>query len=302
MLSGYGHDSASRSLNCVGARARPIRSLQRILLVAMLIGQSACSEQVTSPVPANAVRFVVPPVYSTWWLMVESCSGLNGSLSDVDWYVIPNATSIPTVGEFVGGYWDPSGNKIVLIGEVQEVGSTVRHEMLHALLQKAGHPRAYFLERCGGVVQCTSECIEDAGPPPSIPVGTPIVSPDLLEVSVAISPAAPRRDTQGGYFTVIVSARNPAKHAVVVTDSLSDQQFPSTTFGYIFGATGPGLGFFDSAWDPEVTSFAAGETKREVFDFAVGDAPGAVDLAPGAYTIRGGYDTNVTPPLSFNVR
>jgi hypothetical protein len=76
---------------------------------------------------------------------------------------------------------------------------------------------------------------------------------------------------------------------------------PATTFGYIYGPSGPGYGFFDIAWDADVTSFAAGETTQEVFDFAVGDKPGAEPLAPGTYQLRGGFGGHMTAPLTFVV-
>jgi hypothetical protein len=43
------------------------------------------------------------------------------------------------------------------------------------------------------------------------------------------------------------------------------------------------------AHDPAVASFTAGETKRQVFDFTVGNDLAANSLAPGTYTVRSGF-------------
>jgi hypothetical protein len=43
------------------------------------------------------------------------------------------------------------------------------------------------------------------------------------------------------------------------------------------------------ALDPSVSTFAAGETKRHVFDFRIATDGGSRSLPPGTYTLRAGY-------------
>jgi hypothetical protein len=272
-----------------------------MLFSLLMLFAVACTEISSARGPTGSEHFDAPPVYARWWKMVETCSGVSGSLPAVSWYVLPNATSIPSVGEFVGGYWQEEGNQIVLIGEAQMAGPIVRHEMLHALLKDATHQRRFFLERCGGVLECTGQCIVDAGPAPSLPPGTQYVVPDSLTIGVEIDPLVPRSDSLGGYFTITVLAENTASHPVVLYSPPDGDSPPIFTFGYIFGSSGVGLGFFDHAWDTEAAVFGPGETKREIFDFAIGNAPGAVDLAPGAYVMRFGYGTHLTDPISITI-
>ncbi len=111
----------------------------------------------------------------------------------------------------------------------------------------------------------------------------------------------PRSDTLGGYFEVVVTATNSANHAVVLEPPPAPDPVPASTFGYVFGASGPNIGFEDNAWDSEVTWFQAGQTKSEVFDFVVGKLPGAEQLEPGTYLLRGAFNTHVTAPITFVV-
>jgi hypothetical protein len=280
--------------------AQRARTAALIGCAVVLIGEG-CTE-LMRPLPPNSERFDAPPVYSEWWRMIEECSGITGSLSSVSWYVVPGTRfiSLPPYGE-VGAYTEYTENRIVLSGESQMVGQIVRHEMLHELTRVSGHPRNYFFEKCGGLVECADACAEEAGPPPVPPQGTPLVSGDSFEVTVSIHPSVPSSDTLGGYFQVVVSARNDANHSVVLEGPPPPDPLPASTFGYIFGASGPGLGFVDTAWDSEVTWFQAGETKREVFDFVVGNRPGARQIEPGTYQLRGSFGVHLTAPITFTV-
>ncbi len=263
---------------------------------------ASCVESATTAPPVGADRYYPPPIYARWWSTVESCSGISGSLPDISFYVLQGATSIPSVGEFAGGYWQAQGNQIVLIGETQMSGPLVRHEMLHALLRTKGHSRQFFLRRCAGVVECIDQCIDDADPPPKISAGTPTVPAESLQINISTQPTNPSSTYAGGYFTITVTAHNPAAHAVVLAPPLVVDQLPPATFGLLFGNENSGYGFFDHAWDVEATRFAQGETKREIFDFAIGRLPGAIDLTPGAYELRGGYGSHMSQSIKVTVR
>ena len=124
-----------------------------IAALASLVALS-CQMPTDPPLPGDAIRFTPPPVYAQWWALTEECSGINRSLDAVQFYLIPNASTIPdnTYGE-VAAYWSPASNRIVLADFYEMQGQLVRHEMLHALLRASGHPPAYFQGRCAGVVQ-----------------------------------------------------------------------------------------------------------------------------------------------------
>jgi hypothetical protein len=70
----------------------------------------------------------------------------------VQFYVLPRSHGWPDGDDFVWGAWLRSGNRIVVGEYVSEHPAIVRHEMLHAILQRGDHPREYFVSRCGSVV------------------------------------------------------------------------------------------------------------------------------------------------------
>jgi hypothetical protein len=238
--------------------------------------------------------------------MTEACAGVSRPLSSVRWYRVLGADSIRTPdGRAAGGYWESSTGRIVLAGTRVLWGGTVRHEMLHALVRRRGHPRDAFLERCGGVVACADNCLNDAGPPPTPAAATARVSPEALEVRVAVAPAAPSAARDSGFFVLIVSARNPAPHPVVVVLPRAGGGVASS---YQFLALGPagGLQGGFAALDPGLAQFGPGETKRQVFDFVLGSRmgtgyPEATTLPPGRYRIEGtfGGNTAVLEPVEL---
>ena len=259
---------------------------------------AACAE--IAALPAGSENFVPPPEYQLWWSMTEACSGLRGSLADVDWYVVPNATYIPGSSRELGGEWYERGNRIIVASGDQFDGSLVRHEMLHALT-RANHTRLQFLERCGGVVMCVDTCITDSGPPPTPPAGTPHVSPSDIDVDVDIEPATPSGGQFGGYFTIVVTARNPATHAVVVDLPASGDDGPSETFTFSMRSGSQSSGYYDRAYDADDLDFAAGETKRDVFDLHLARDPVQGGLAAGTYTANGAYGEHGSAPKTVTL-
>ena len=259
---------------------------------------TACAEIAT--LPAGSESLVPPPEYQLWWSMTEACSGLRGSLADVNWYVVPNAAYIPGNSRELGGEWYEQGNRIIVASGDEFDGSLVRHEMLHALT-RANHTRLQFLERCGGVVVCVDACIKDSGPPPTPPAGTPHVSPGQVDVDVDIEPATPSGGTFGGYFTIVVTAHNPATHAVVVDLLPSDDDGPSETFTFSVRSGLESSGYSDRAYDAEVTYFGPGETKRDVFDLHLAGDPAHGGLAAGTYTANGAYGAHGSAPKTFTL-
>jgi hypothetical protein len=165
--------------------------------------------------------------------------------------------------------------------------------MLHALIQGRGHPRSKFLNDCGGVVLCTEACISDAGPPPAPDPAAIQIGPEPLEVHVDVEPAAPSRAVDDGFFALIVSVRNPKTNPVVVLLPPAPIGGGPRTFSFDLAGQSSVLSGNEFALDPSVSVFAAGETKRHVFDFRIGNDLASRNLPPGTYTVRAGYGGNV---------
>jgi hypothetical protein len=257
---------------------------------------TACSQLVDPQLPPDATPFSAPVVYARWWAMTQACSGLTGSLEAVSWYSTPNPLRDPNTGRVIEGYWSAGSNRVVLEADAKLDGAVVRHEMLHALLHEGGHSRTQFLGRCAGVVSCSIACVGDAGPAPPVDPGTTQVLPGAITVGIAVEPAAPTATHDQGFFTITVTATNPASNPVTVLLPLPAT--PPRTFA--FDLTGPPGRSIDGVFqlDPSAATFAAGETKRQVFDFVVGQLPFTRSLAPGNYTVLGSFGGKETAPIS----
>lgn len=276
------------------------QKISRSVALALVAGM-ACGHLTDPPLQSDAEPFVPPVAYARWWSMVEECSGISRPLAKVQWFAVRGVLLDPEGGgEQVGGYYSLASNRIVLAGNDTIDGGLVRHEMLHALLRVKGHPRAEFLQGCGGIVACGPDCVHDAGPATAPDAGTPTVMPAELEVTAVVSPAAPNSSTDGGLFTLTIMVRNPLPHPVIaLLRSFSGATARSYPYD-VKGATG-GMGGAHLAFDAGVTYFSAGETKRDVIDLAVApngfpafrSLPGQGSewfaLSPGTYTFRGGY-------------
>jgi hypothetical protein len=263
--------------------------LRRSLL---LLSLAACESP--TGLPPGAERFTPPAVYRQWWTLTEACSGLHGSFDAVRWYVLPNASTLELDdGTVVNAAWEARGNRIILAEEWdgRYAGDLVRHEMLHALLQAGSHAREAFIGRCGGVVVCTTGC--DAGPaaaPAPDPTAIP-ADPTRLEIGVEVTttPASPPASER--YVMMVVTARNPSTTSLQVSLAPSGDAGAPGSFSYNLEnkTIGEQVRYDMRADAPEVTRFAAGETKRFIFDFWVRDGPTRYDLAPGSWTFRGAY-------------
>lgn len=145
-------------------KTRFVRLCPRALLLAC-VATIACTTTSEPRYSREIVAIQPPAVYAYWWQLTETCAGLTGSMSRVNWYELPDADSVEVEGSYASGFWLPWSNTIVLAGNHDMEGPLVRHEMLHALIH-GGHERDYFIDRCAGVVSCSEFCAEDAGGPP----------------------------------------------------------------------------------------------------------------------------------------
>jgi hypothetical protein len=262
-------------------------AIAMLALATTPLGLNGCDRLVDPKLPSDAELFTPPPVYSTWWRMTEACSGLNGSLDAVTWYKTDEVVHDVRTGEVVAGYWTAGSNSIVLTSTVMLDGGTVRHEMLHALLQKGGHQRDQFLGKCAGTVDCEEACVEDAGSYPNPPETPLVVAGDGIEITMQVEPATPLRSIDEGRFTITVFARNLSNHWVTLTP-----QAPAAaneTFAVEINGANGATGKHAIGIDPSEQIFAPNETKRQVFDMVIGDYPFGNQLLPGDYNARTSY-------------
>jgi hypothetical protein len=96
--------------------------------------------------PAGSQSWDPPAIYREWWDDTEACSGLSGNFDRIEWMVVPGESFACSSGECVG-HWDP-GHTIYLASTWTMHEMVVRHEMLHELLQRSGHPSPPFGTGC----------------------------------------------------------------------------------------------------------------------------------------------------------
>lgn len=269
------------------------------VVASLPLALAVCDKVVGPKLPADAEQFSPPPVYSTWWQMTEACSGLSGSLPSVTWYSTNDVVYDTHSGDQIAGFWIPGRNQIVIATLSMMDGGIVRHEMLHALRQRGGHPRNQFLGKCGGVVDCEQACVADAEPytPPS---ETPLqVNGDGIELNIQIAPGTPTHAVDEGRFSITVLAHNKSTHWVTVMPS--SPSIGAQTFSLDIHGTNAATTRTQGTVDPSQTVFAPGETKRHVFDLAIGTYPIGGELVPGDYFMRGGFAGWWSAESSFTI-
>jgi hypothetical protein len=277
-----------------------LKQLAIAIIAAAQLIVLACSDAVGPVLPKDAEQFSPPPVYSTWWAMTQTCSGLTGSMAAVTWYQTAEEVTDTHTGDVIAGYWVAGSNQIVLNSLVMLDGGTVRHEMLHALRQKGGHPRDQFLGKCAGVVACEDACVADAGPYPT-PPQTPIHGTvDSIETTLDIEPHTPTHAIDEGRFSITVLTRNRTARWMTVTAASTVNAVNETFSLDVHGVNGANA-FDKLGIDPSQTIFAPGETKRHVFDLVIGDYPFGNQLLPGDYVARGAFAGYWTPDNSFTI-
>ena len=206
---------------------------------------------------------------------MEECAGRTSNIAGVRWFVAPD---VWLDGEWYRGYWWENGNRILLAQHAVSDGRTVRHEMLHAILQRGDHPAEYFGNRCGGEVGCRNCFPTTTGASAAELEHAIEVPPSALEVSVEAAWPDPAHGVEPGLLAIIVRARNPFTHPVWV-------RLPtSMTFGVELLGAGR---YSTSEWTMEPRYFfRAGQERRMVSDLRL--------CGPGSYTMRGYFSDAVT--------
>ena len=241
---------------------------------------------IAAPLPSNAQPFTPPAVYARWWAMTEVCSGRSGDLNAVRWYRVPGY-QFNYRGQTIGGFTTQHTDRIVLADQIIEDGSAVRHEMLHALLRRTGHPRSEFLGKCAALVECQDLCVKDAGPWRSSASNYLILPSDSLDVT-SHAELLPREPDGERWLALLVIVRNQRPHAVIARVRGSGKVFD--TFGFDFrGGPSGGRSGGEVATDSSAVFFQPFEVKQWLFEFRVVSTPRQREVAPGRYVVRGNY-------------
>ena len=194
----------------------------------------ACESTTAPDVPTTAMPLAPPARYALWWRLTQACSGISGDLAAVSWHVVPNTRTVSYQGKQVDAYWIGDPDRIVLADSLRNDGPTVRHEMLHVLLQRNGHPRDAYLEACGGVVACNGACALEAGLYGSPPEPAPELQPRDVDTRVDVFAPSPAEVADSGAAAVLITITNPRAEPVWVRltpRESGDFQYP--TFGVV---------------------------------------------------------------------
>lgn len=127
--------------------------MTRLTLSASLLLVGACAIPRAGGAPVAPVEraWAVPTLelYEEWWRRTEECAGRKGDMSRVTFYAVDSPSGSISLGPDVAhGWWVRKGNRIYLPANALGEEWLVRHEMLHALLQRGAHPSDLFVEAC----------------------------------------------------------------------------------------------------------------------------------------------------------
>ena len=246
----------------------------------------ACDSTTAPDVPSTAVPLTAPARFALWWRVTQACSGITGDFRSVSWYVVPNTGSLSYQGKKVNAYWIGDPDRIVLADSLRDSGPIVRHEMLHVLLHRNGHPRSAFLEACGGVVACDGECALEAGVYGSTSASAPVLQPRDVGTRVDVLAPLPAEVVDSGAAAVLITITNPRAEPVWVRltpRESGDFQFP--TFGFVADYDEPSrIAASAIEWSQaDRISLDAGERRRWLWEGT---------LRPGRYGILGFFNVD----------
>ncbi len=124
--------------------------VRALALAVLVIGGCSSFGPSETTLPVGAVPMEARPEYQAWFGKTESCSHLKGQFQSLQWFVVPNAETFSTPEGPKVGMWEKSGNvaRIVIAGRYVGHEMVVRHEILHHLLDREGHPSEFFIDRC----------------------------------------------------------------------------------------------------------------------------------------------------------
>jgi hypothetical protein len=252
----------------------------------------ACDDLLGPELPDGAVPLVpIPAEYALWWSVAERCSGVRGDFRAVRWYVVPDARTIPGTDEAIGSYIE-SGRRIVLAKGQERNGFLVRHEMLHALWRRGGHPRRLFLEQCGGIVSCSDRCQLDAGDDPVWDLRAKRVIPETVIIRTEILPSVASLSTgTHGCVTFLAGAQN------VLNEPIALGVARGGAFSWNVEGLGGGSGGGPVLQDSLIV-IAPGQVWNYAFDCPQLIAAGT---SPGEYSVWAGLGHVRSAPVTLTV-
>jgi len=131
---------------------RPINDTRLRPLWVALLAIAGCSSFAPGEpeLPHGAIPISPRLAYREWFTRTEQCSGTSGQFQRIQWFVVPGAETFQTEAGPKVGMWEKTGGmaRIVIAGRYVDHEMVVRHEMLHHLLDREGHPSEYFTDRC----------------------------------------------------------------------------------------------------------------------------------------------------------
>jgi len=121
---------------------------RRLVLAVRLVGATGLLAALTGCGfdPVGDVPLDPPPIYREWFAKTEACSGRIGNFDRLRWSVIEGHSFSCSSGE-CAGHWR-TNHHIFLAGDWVLDEMVVRHEMLHDILDRTGHPDPPFGEGC----------------------------------------------------------------------------------------------------------------------------------------------------------
>lgn len=128
-----------------------MRGILNCALTGILLSACALPKAGGAPVAPVERAWSVPTLelYQEWWTKTEQCSGLKGDMSQVTFYAVDSPSGAISLGtEVAHGWWIRTGNRIYLPANALAEEWLVRHEMLHALMQRGSHPSDMFVKAC----------------------------------------------------------------------------------------------------------------------------------------------------------
>ena len=272
------HPAAADRTRRLTTRSRPLaHAVAALVAGAAMLALLSCG-LLNPDFPDGARRYQPSIRYKGWWQAVEACSGRTGLLGAIRWYTAGDETIPYTIDGVNGIAYRGDVPVIVIAARHVNDGAVVRHEMLHVLLDRDGHPGEYFVQRCGGVVECEDACLREAGYPTAPPSPDTTVAVRELETTVHAYPDTVSLTADSGWVTVVVEARNPLPRAVTV--ALPPPPRLQRLFWYDLQAIRVDSSAFFGASVP----FAASRTYRLAFDVRVG-----AQTSTGLRELRGGY-------------
>jgi hypothetical protein len=104
---------------------------------ALMLAGSGCGFDPEGDQPFNP-----PPQFREWWTKTEACSGRTGNFDRLRWSIV-EGPSFPCSSGQCAGHWT-TNHHIFLASKWADNEMVVRHEMLHDLLGRPGHPDPPF--------------------------------------------------------------------------------------------------------------------------------------------------------------